>query len=106
VRKKNTIMVQWIMPKHIKCEPLRAVLCKNLKFLKDDSVWGNRFHRLFCVMILFLSGGNEINKIFTFLYSVAMETENPNLVAQNPHNWSFSCLYFRKARLNTAQMPT
>jgi hypothetical protein len=38
-------------------------------------------------MILFLSGGYEINKYFTFLYSVAMETENPNLVAQNPHNW-------------------
>ena len=61
-------------------------------------------------MTLFLSGGYENNKIFTFLYSVAMETENPNLVgqisAQNPHNWPFSCLYFRKARLNTAQMPT
>ena len=64
----------------------------------------------FCVMTLFLSGGYENNKIFTFLYSVAMETENPNLLgqisAQNPHNWPFSCLYFRKARLNTAQMPT
>lgn len=44
----------------------------------------------FCVMTLFLSGGYENNKIFTFLYSVAMETENPDLVgqisAQNPHN--------------------
>jgi hypothetical protein len=29
----------------------------------------------FCVMTLFLSGGYENNKIFTFLYSVAMETE-------------------------------
>jgi hypothetical protein len=44
----------------------------------------------FCVMTFFLSGGYENNKIFTFLYSVAMETDNPNLVAQipaqNPHN--------------------
>ena len=44
----------------------------------------------FCVMTLFLSGGYENNKMFTLLYSIAMETENPNLVgkisAQNPHN--------------------
>jgi hypothetical protein len=36
----------------------------------------------FCVMTLFLSGGYENNIIFTFLYSVPMETENPNLVGQ------------------------
>ena len=50
----------------------------------------------FCVMTLFLikvitklpnseqsyKGGNENNNFFTFLYSVAMETENPNLVGQ------------------------
>lgn len=64
----------------------------------------------FCVVTLFLSDGYENNNFFTFLYSVAMETKNSNLVApisaKNPHNWPFSCLYFRKARLNTAQMPT
>ena len=60
-------------------------------------------------MTLFLSGGyKNIFFFFTFLYSVGMETENPNLVAQisaqNPHFRIIKTLKFKSDGYFVAKM--